>query len=353
VAIQSAHKIWQQYKTDIVNAKNVHLYTYANVTHITADENVKQITEVTIKNLAGKTHRVRAKHFVLACCSIQNARLLLASNQQAKKGLGNDNDNVGRYFMEHLEIKSAEIHLFKPFHSDLYSWEFGRKARAELAIHPAMQEKHKILNGTASLERLDIANKIKPVIETFNDTDARKSMKQAMEGFDGAAGLQIDPSKGVDAYQLFTRIEQAPNPDSRVTLDVEKDALGVPRAQLHWVLTPAEKRSMRVIYTLIGEQIGKAGLGRVRLMEYLQDEKDDSWPNFTGGGWHHMGTTRMNEDPKQGVVDANCKVHGISNLHIAGASCYATAAAPNPTLTLVALTIRLSDHLKETMKNKA
>jgi len=356
------HKMWQfspptrfgsKYKTDIVNAKNVHLYTYANVTHITADENVKQITEVTIKNLAGKTHRVRAKHFVLACCSIQNARLLLASNQQAKKGLGNDNDNVGRYFMEHLEIKSAEIHLFKPFHSDLYSWEFGRKARAELAIHPAMQEKHKILNGTASLERLDIANKIKPVIETFNDTDARKSMKQAMEGFDGAAGLQIDPSKGVDAYQLFTRIEQAPNPDSRVTLDVEKDALGVPRAQLHWVLTPAEKRSMRVIYTLIGEQIGKAGLGRVRLMEYLQDEKDDSWPNFTGGGWHHMGTTRMNEDPKQGVVDANCKVHGISNLHIAGASCYATAAAPNPTLTLVALTIRLSDHLKETMKNKA
>jgi choline dehydrogenase-like flavoprotein len=86
-------------------------------------------------------------------------------------------------------------------------------------------------------------------------------------------------------------------------------------------------------------------------MEYLRDEKDESWPEFTGGGWHHMGTTRMSEDPKQGVVDANCKVHGISNLFVAGASCYVTAAAPNPTLTLIALTIRLADHLKGVIKN--
>jgi choline dehydrogenase-like flavoprotein len=69
---------------------------------------------VTIKNHAGKTHRVKAKYFVLACCSIQNARLLLAANSQAPKGLGNDNDNVGRYFMEHLELKSAELHLARP-----------------------------------------------------------------------------------------------------------------------------------------------------------------------------------------------------------------------------------------------
>jgi choline dehydrogenase-like flavoprotein len=60
----------------------------------------------------------------------------------------------------------------------------------------------------------------------------------------------------------------------------------------------------------------------------------------------------MSNDPKQGVVDANCKVHNISNLFIAGSSCFTTAGAPNPTLTLVALTLRLSDHVKELMKNK-
>jgi choline dehydrogenase-like flavoprotein len=141
-------------------------------------------------------------------------------------------------------------------------------------------------------------------------------------------------------------MEQAPNPDSRVTLDTEKDPLGVPRAQLNWKVGDFEKRSIRKLYELIGTELGKAGRGRVRLMDYLRDEKDSSWPNFTGGGWHHMGTTRMNEDPKQGVVDANCKVHGIANLYIAGDSIYATSAAPNPTLTLLAFALRLSDHLK-------
>jgi choline dehydrogenase-like flavoprotein len=90
--------------------------------------------------------------------------------------------------------------------------------------------------------------------------------------------------------------------------------------------------------------------GRVRLLEYLWDENDHSWPEFTGGGWHHMGTTRMGTDPKQSVVNPDCRVHGIDNLYMAGSSCYVTAGAPNPTLTLVALSLRLSDHLKQRVK---
>ena len=125
------------------------------------------------------------------------------------------------------------------------------------------------------------------------------------------------------------------------------------RAMLNWDLTPLEKHSIRSIYEIIGQEIGKTSKGRVRLMEYLRDVNDNSWPEFTGGGWHHMGTTRMGDDPKTSVVDANCKVHGIANLFMAGASCYVTAAAPNPTLTLVALTLRLSDHLKKVAANRA
>ena len=82
------------------------------------------------------------------------------------------------------------------------------------------------------------------------------------------------------------------------------------------------------------------------MMDYLDDENDMSWPTFTGGGWHHMGTTRMHEDPKQGVVDADCRVHGISNLFVAGSSCYATGGAVNPTLTLIALSLRVSDRVR-------
>ena len=102
-----------------------------------------------------------------------------------------------------------------------------------------------------------------------------------------------------------------------------------------------------MINTIIGQEVGRVSMGRVKVYDYLQDEKDESWPSFAGGGWHHMGTTRMSEDPKQGVVDPNCKIHNIHNLYVAGASCYVTAGAVNPTLTLIALTIRLSDHLKQ------
>lgn len=340
-----------KYRDAIVHAKNIHLYTYANVVDITANEPVSEIKEVTVKNHAGKQHIVRAKYFILACCSVQNARILLAANKQASKGLGNDYDHVGRYFMEHLEIKTSSLWLADPADVKLYMIEFGKtKARAELAISEKMQSEHRILNGTCSLSPLELAANEPSFIEVWKDE------KNAMDNSIKKLGADVKPAKlnipkGFKAYQLFTRMEQAPNPNSRITLDTEKDSLGMPRAMLHWELTALEKNSLRTINTIIGEEAGRVSMGRVKVYDYLQDEKDESWPKFTGGGWHHMGTTRMSHDPKQGVVDADCKVHGISNLYTAGASCYVTAGAVNPTLTLIALTIRLSDHLKKNCVN--
>jgi len=351
------NKIWQfspptrfgeKYKAPIVNAKNIHLYTYANVTDITANENTSHIKEVTIKNYAGKHHKVRAKIFVLACCAIQNARVLLASNKQNPKGLGNGNDLVGRNFMEHIEINSGELWLGRPDPLHLYRINFGiTKVRSELAISENKQEENKILNGTISLTPLSAAKTMKPMIELWNVNDPRKSLENMKAGETADRKEVSDKHR---SYQLFTRIEQAPNPESRITLESERDSLGVPRATLHWVLTPLEKRSIRKIHELLGQQVGLEGVARVKMLDYLQDENDNSWPSFTGGGWHHMGTTRMSGDPKKGVVDANCRVHGIDNLFIAGSSCFVTAGAPNPTLTLTALSLRLSDHLKETVK---
>jgi choline dehydrogenase-like flavoprotein len=348
------NKIWQFspptrfgqiYRDAIVKAGNVHLYTYANVVDITANENVSSVNTVTVKNLDGKTHTVSAKAFVLACCSIQNARLLLASDKQNSKGLGNDHDQVGRYFMEHLEMKSAELWLDQPRPYELYDFEFGvTKARAELAIHADAQRNEKILNGTASLMPLDVARHIKPIIDLWTSDDPRKSQDSLLHAF--SRKNTRDNTLKDRAYELFTRIEQSPNPNSRVTLDREIDALGVRRSHLHWELTALEKHSIRKIYELIGQAVGKAGVGRIKMMDYLHHAEDTSWPALTGGGWHHMGTTRMTDNPKTGVVNSNCKVNSISNLYVAGSSCFTTAGAVNPTLTLVALTLRLSDYLK-------
>ena len=354
------NKMWQYstarfnplYRETIVAAKNIHLYTYATAVEIRANEGGSAVREILLKNHDGKTHRVRARRFVLACGAIQNARLMLASRNQAPRGLGNDHDLVGRYFMEHLEIASAECWLFQPFKTDLYAWEYGvTKASAELALTAATQREHRILNGTASLQPLAVGRRTLPKVVSWQGDDPRTAMDRMMQNWKEATTAAAAENTGqlALAYQLNTRIEQAPNPDSRVTLGEETDALGVPVVNLRWQLTELDKRSIRALYLILGQQFGQAGLGRLRLLEFLRDPDDPSWPDGPGGGWHHMGTTRMSDDPRRGVVDANCQVHGLANLYVAGSACYVTAGAANPTLTLVALSLRLSEYLRRRM----
>lgn len=357
------NKMWQFsqarfgniYKETIVNASNIHLYTYANAIDIQGNDNLSEINEITVKNYAGKTHNVKAKYFILACGTIQNARLLLASNSQVSAGLGNDNDLVGRYFMEHIEIACAELWLSKSFQSDLYSWpsrKEKRNVRAELGITPEIQTKEKILNGTISLVPLSVGKHQKPRMETWQDADPRKSAKNMFKDW-GEAGEKAKKEKGdiERAFMLNIRIEQSPNRNSRITIGPEKDDLGVPKANLHWELTGLDKRSVRKVNQILGHQAGIADFGHIKLYDFLQDENDDTFPDSTNGGWHHMGTTRMSNDPKKGVVNSNCKIHGISNLFVAGGACNVTSGAPNPTLTVTALSLRLSEHIKQKIKN--
>ncbi|MDP4260952.1 MAG: GMC family oxidoreductase [Bacteroidota bacterium] len=353
----SAARFGKKYKDTIVNAKNIHLYTYANAVDIKTNENVSTVTEVTVKNYAGKTHKVRAKYFIIACCSIQTTRLLIASNKNAPAGLGNDNDLVGRYFMEHPELKSAELWLKQPSTLKPYMRN-PPNIRAELAMLPQKQAEYKVLNGILSFNPLEQARKKPPYIQTWIDEDPRKNEERTNEIEDKStrksrlSKIFGSSSNKYDSFEITMRLEQAPNPLSRVTLDTEKDELGVPRAILHWAFTDMERKSARKIFEILGQQVGIAGIGRVELREDLRDDKDTSMPSTTSGGWHHMGTTRMNNDPKKGVVDSNCKIHGLSNLFIAGSSCFPNGAAVNPTYTIVALSIRLSDHIKETIKNE-
>lgn len=353
------NKMWQfsvarfndLYADTITKAKNVYLYTYANVINIIGNENITQVNEVVVSNHAGKKHIVRAKKFILACGAIQNARLLLASNSQASFGVGNDNDLVGRYFMEHLEHASAELWLSKPFPTDLYTWSSATITNAELAITEKAQAENRILNGTVSFYALTLGRNLKSEMDVWNNADPRKSAENFWKDISDARAAAEKVTEGSisRAFQLHTRIEQAPNPNSRVTILSEKDELGVPKTKLNWELTELDKNSIRRIYQLLGQQVGIAGLGRVRLNEFLRDENDTSWPSDLNAGWHHMGTTRMSENPKKGVVDSNCQIHGISNLYIAGSGCFTTSGAPNPTLTLVALSLRLSDYVKGEM----
>jgi choline dehydrogenase-like flavoprotein len=147
----------------------------------------------------------------------------------------------------------------------------------------------------------------------------------------------------VKEYQFAHYCEPTPNPDSRITLDSDKDRFGLNRARLDWQLSPADMHTMRRAQEIIAEEIARAGFGSVEdeiSQDGIEELNNSSW------GWHQMGTTRMHEDPKRGVVDADCRIHGLSNLYVAGSSVFPTGGSNLPTMTIVALALRLAGHLR-------
>ena len=336
------------YRDAIVGARDVHLYTNANVVEVEPNEGVTAVDSLRVRTLEGKEHRVRAARYVLACSTIQNARLLLASNSRATAGLGNGSDLVGRFFMEHLEMPSGNLATLgrTPPNAHLYMAAYGSpRASAELALSAAVQRERRILNSTVSLSAAPLSA---PGMSTF-----QSFTPPLLDAFRTGGIILADVQPPPDAarsrtFHLLTRQEQAPNPASRVTLSNERDAMGMPRPRLDWRLTALDRGSFRGFYEALGRELGRAGVGRLQMRDWVMQSADSAWPASVGGGWHHMGTTRMHPDPKQGVVDANCRVHGIANLYVAGAAVFPTAGCVNPTFSLVALTLRLSDHLART-----
>lgn len=352
------------YGETLLKANNIVLWTYANVTAIETSTNAAMVTGVRIKCLNGKEHQVQARYYVLACGGIENARLLLISNQTETQGLGNRHDLVGRFFMEHVHIASARLLVPSSLLWEQYVLHPESEPKVHLTLNEQVQRERKLLNCTFDLCATDCRE-----VALFNESqqlnEANERFKEeirlyleALHMCDNNALLVGKPEclKSLDNRTeiatseliLFSMLEQAPNPTSRVMLDREKDILGLCKIKLDWRLTDLLRQTTEEANQLMAYELGRSGLGRLQLLKWLIQE-DRSWPQFPQilrGGWHHMGTTRMSTNPKTGVVNPNCQVYGVSNLYVAGSSVYPTAGTANPTLTLVALAIRLADHLK-------
>lgn len=307
------------YRDKIIGASNITLWTHANVTNIQSNPAASRATGVEVTTLNKKKLLVRAKAFVLACGGMENPRILLLSNHVNEQGLGNHYGVVGRYFMEHPHLFTSTVLLPKGFNVDFYELEWPnepsiRKPFVPLfGITPAVQRAQKIANYSSILWPSESPQGDQP-------TQSR---------------------------QLHTRIEQVPNPESRITLaHDDRDLLGQPKIRFHWQLTQLDKKTIRIAEQLLANQLGRTQVGRLQMPDWLVSHNDE-WSDTMSGGPHHMGTTRMSDDPRTGVVDANCKIHGIDNLYVAGSSVFSTAGTANPTMTIVALAARLASHIRE------
>jgi len=354
---------------DLVESDWVHIYLHANAVRLHTDEHARHITSLEARSLQGHVLHVNARHFVLACGAIENARLLMISDEVVPGGIGNAHDQVGRYFMEHPHGRIAHIETDDPagFWA-LYRKRYVRKAppvAPALVASEALQRRAGILNSAATFKpqrdpEKGLAVGKKVYMNLKHSLNPSNSGRRLWHGYRGITDwLQRHVSMplvrlGVKAARMqlyvMARAEQAPNPDSRVVLSEQRDALGCRKADLDWQLCALDKHSVRELALSLGREFSRLGLGKVSTMDWLEDGSN-AWPvdptvgNHPIGGYHHMGTTRMSADPVHGVVDANCTVHGMANLHIAGSSVFTTGGWANPTLTLLALTHRLATHI--------
>lgn len=324
------------YREALELSEDTHLYLGANLIDIELAPGNAQVAAFCCKTMAGGTFRVEAERYVLALGGLENARLLLASNQG--KGVANDNDVVGRYFMEHPHYYTA-LNAVTTSYPD---WGFYRRHSSDLrdatdsrsieivgcfTLAASLREQEQLLGLAATLD-----------LAPFDNTDTGVLSPSSVKALMARAN-SADPS----LLTLTLRCEQSPIANSRVTLGSELDALGLPRIVLDWRIAPEDNERLYKATSWLARSFASAGIARVHI------PRNEGRFVFTPQpGGHHMGTTRMGSDTATSVVDENCKAHALENLFIAGASVFATGGEANPTLTVVALAHRLAQYLKDT-----
>lgn len=292
------------------------VFLNASVTALNTSPNGQRVRDVAVKTLAGNGFTVAARVFVLATGAVENARLLLLPTSFDQRGIGNDHDLVGRFFADHLFGADRVIETSPSWSGGV--WPF-------FTFTSELQEQHAI-----------------PEIGILRRGPERVGRSPSDATFSGIAAL-VDGSPEPVLSAVSYYIEPLPDPDNRVELSDERDPFGQPRSRLSFRVTPEMRdgftRAVRLLATLAGQN----GLGRV---QYVPRDR-------FGFGSHHMFTTRMSDNPRRGVVDADCRVHGTANLLVAGSSVFPSGGCGNPTFPLVALTFRLADHIVDGFARQA
>ncbi len=348
-------------------APNIRMLTHGSVRSIRTDAAGTAAAGVDVAALDGRRVSIDAPHVVLCCGGVDNARLLLASHTGDGRSVGNRHDTVGRYLMDHplatigsyhgagdAALRRRFGHRWVDRRGIRHVYTIGARVAAEV------QRREELLN--ASIHALDFGDR-DAVLPELRDAARRLSANpRDATALRTVARLGMRPDRVAHAlYERYSLrrpsltpaervdfacvVEQVPDRDSRITLSDRTDALGMPRARIHWRASDDEFR------TLV--RVGEIFDSEARRLGYLAPERVpweelgvDAWRESIHDMAHPIGSTRMSVDPRRGVVDTDCQVHDVRGLFVAGGSVFPTPGYINPTFMIVTLALRTADHIR-------
>jgi len=345
---------------------NVRVLLDATAAQLVPNEGSTAIDAVSVMGAPGAEFRVHASTYVLAAGGLENPRLLLASTARSPGGVGNGEDVVGRYYLDHPRgegLATVDLRGLAPGQVERLLL-LGEKAKSEygkvqlrVTFPEALQREEELLNHSLHAHLVsDIhetpgylaARRLLERLRTRQRAGARGDLAAVVKDAPRLARLGARHARGRSRpveLVVIDQMEQEPDPGSRVTVDHRRlDRYGLPKLQLDWRIGSSTYRSQQRMHRLFGDILERVGITtfRSQVLDH-PDEQPELWDMK-----HPSGTTRMSTSPKHGVVDPDCRVHGLSNLYVAGSSTFPTTGHANPTLLIVALAARLADHLGRT-----
>ena len=379
----------RRYRHRLAASRAIRVLLHANVVGIETTPDGATVRSLTARALDRPAFQVRARLFVLAMGGLEIPRLLLACRDTQAEGIGNAHGLLGRHYMCHIAGTLGALRLAAPAATIWHGYQIsddGIYCRRRLALTEAAQRRLGIGNciirlhhpripdpahRTGALSAIYLARRWisyeygKRLAGGEPETRAlwlRHACNIAADA-GGVAGFALHwlrrrvlaerkfPSVIIrprsNEFSLDIHAEQEPNTLSRVTLTRETDRLGLPRLRVDWRHTAEDLRTVSATVAALAKAVASGGHGQ---LAYNPEEIAAAMLRDGAYGGHHLGTARMAASPRQGVVDANCRVHGMHNLYLAGGAVFATSSQANPTLTIVALALRLADRLRQTLR---
>jgi len=363
---------------------NVQVVLHANLTQIVLDENGTQVRQLLLRTLSGKRLTARGGRYVLATGGLEAARLLLANRDRHPRGIGNQHDIVGRYYMCHVAGTIGAIQFACPTSAVYRGYRMspeGVYCRQRFSLEESAQRREGIGSFIARLHHpritdpahrsaiLSLLYLAKPLIpyeyqQRLHGADGNspgdwlRHVTNVVTGPVEAASFtwhmvrdrmlaerkfpSIIINSKANLYSIDFHAEQYPNAASRVLLDDTVDALGMPRIKIDWRYLPEDVHTVSRALEILARDFAASGVGRLHYDPALVETEITRYGAYGG---HHIGTARMGSDPRSSVVDANCRLHAVNNLYVAGSAVFPTSSQANPTLTIVALALRLAAHL--------